>query len=250
MKIYTVEECQEFITEDKYLPFYQKKFYKEGKSWNIYLANISDHRHCYHHNIDRVKWNIEKLQEKYPPINKILEIEKDEDEYRNKRLELYFCPLPNLGFQNAEVWNGNRDIVFYARCTQIPRSMTDYVTIHELGHIIQYYYACDHREDTSKWREYLKLRNAPRDICTIYDHWDEDKKIEVYREEEDFVCMNSKMGNHEKYPHYWHERPIEHFAEDFRYFFNNINDDYWGLEEYGIPKPDEKIKELMLNLGE
>jgi len=239
LRIFTVEECQEFVKHSNYLPFTQNILTNEKnkKYWNVYLANYEGY--CYQHKIERIKQNIDMLVIKYPQLTKPLE-----------SVEIYLSPLPALGFHNAEIFN-NKEIIFFSRGTPIPQCMTDYVTVHECGHIAQHYFAPnDPYHDNTKWRKYLELRNIPKGLCKVFDYYDKETKKDVFREEEDFICMNgSTMSNDDRYPKYWHERPTEWFAEDFRFIYNNINDYSWGLGEYGIPRPNERVQEFITNLG-
>jgi hypothetical protein len=139
------------------------------------------------------------------------------------------CPKPSADTANACACD--HYICYFARSTQIPYCMTDYITGHELGHVIQYKLCSEHRRENDKFREYLRLRNA-----TKFTDEDNSREFSYYG------------GHEEKEKHHgtWDTDPAEWFAEDFRYLFGvDTGEPYWGMP---IDPPDEKIKEFMLSL--
>jgi len=235
MKIYTPEECEKWIGYNGNHVNIKKYVFKpevEGmKLGHVYeeLADIA--RKSYFHNIERIERNIDQLVKNHSGLEKVVE-----------NLTIFMCPKPALGFQNATIWHG-KDLVIYARGTQIPHCMTDYVIGHELGHGLQEYFAPDFG-DTELWREYLALRNAPKGMCKVYIKWDEENDEAIYENREDFYCL---YGEPSQKPHEWDERPKEWFAEDFRFLFGvDTGEPYWGLE---IPLPDKNIKEYFIKLA-
>ena len=236
MKIYSPEDCEQWIKQGNYygtplkaLMFYPLK--EDGKSFgiNTVLADLTSK--TFTHNQSRIEVNINKLIENYPPIIKILE-----------KIHIFICPKPEIGFSNAMCWTDK--IAFWGRTTQIPFCMTDYITVHELGHSIEAMLCSRYdRGDVSSWREYLTLRNAPKGMCNVYIDWDKEKDEGVYEDKEDFLCIN---GTHEQKDLSWDLSPTEWFAEDFRYLFGvDTGEPYWGMP---IDPPDEKIREFMLRL--
>ena len=69
--------------------------------------------------------------------------------------------------------------------------MTDYITSHEIGHCVQNYFCPE--SDNDLWREYLTIRDAPKGMCKIYDHWDENKQESIYMDKEDFYCLKGDV---------------------------------------------------------
>jgi hypothetical protein len=130
---------------------------------------------------------------------------------------LFFCPKPAVDTANGCALNDY--ICLFARGTQIPYCMTDYITGHELGHVVQFNFCKTYSVSFNKYME-LRLPNSS---------FNERDKI------------RHNMSN---LP--WDEQPSEWFAEDFRYLFGVDKDkEFWGLP---IPKPNEQIKEFLLSL--
>jgi hypothetical protein len=227
MRLYTVEECKKWIERRADYNGMNQLYFthpNEEKDWNDFKIPLVDMaKKTFTHDEMRIWWNVEKIRQGYEPLDKIL-----------NNFSIYICPYPNPGFQNAEVWNG-KDIIFYARTTQIPSLMTDYITAHEIGHVVQDKLCSDYPEK-QQWREYLRLRKAPYGLIKdAYLGWDEEKHEQIRGEKEDYFCLHGVKE--------WDERPTEWFAEDFRYFFGTYNS--WELS---IPEPTEEIKEFMLSL--
>lgn len=233
MKIYTTEECQQWVTHEVPYGTLIKTLMFKPKENNItylvwHLADIGSK--CFQHNVNRITQNINKVEANYPNIKPILE-----------DFKFMLCPNPSADTANACA--NSHCIVYFARSTQIPWCMTDYITAHELGHVVQYK-LCDKRNDP-RFREYLELRNADKGICT-FDKYDNtlDKWVDDVQEE-DFLYLHGTQEQQKKY-YDWDMNPQEWFAEDFRYLFGtDQGDKYWGLP---ISKPDDRIKEFMLSL--
>lgn len=241
MKIYTPEECERWIKHKTIYgsPFIQcifTPYYKENDNelliGDILVADME--RKSFNHNINRIKNNVNKICKNYPKLNELLD-----------NINIYICPKPAMNFCNAEVW-GDKNIIFYARTTQIPNCMTDYIIAHEFGHIVQKLLCKESHyiNRGNKFREYLKIRNCPKDI--FKDQWVKYDKVsdkDFYEDIEDYICLHS---DHKDYSNDWDKLVTEWFAEDFRYFFGvDTGEPYWGLP---IPEPNEEIKEFMLNL--
>jgi len=193
-------------------------------SWHV--ADIASK--CFQHDKDRVIQNINSIEANYPNLKPILE-----------NFKILMCPKPSADTANACA--NDNCVCYFARSTQIPWCMTDYITAHELGHIVQYK-LCDKRKGS--FRRYLELRNAEKGICE-FDKWDDGLEKWIDVKEEDFLYIHGTHDQKEKYM-VWDMNPTEWFAEDFRWFFGvDKGEKYWGLP---IPKPDEKIKEFMLSL--
>jgi hypothetical protein len=184
----------------------------------------------FYHNEERTARNINLVAENYPKLKYLLE-----------KLHIFFCPVPATDTANACA--SDDYICLYARGTQIPWCMTDYIVAHELGHVVQFN-LCKTRGN--KFREYLELRKAEKGMCyDIYDYYDDKNKKNIYVDKEDFLYLNGNTEEKNKYKD-WDTNPIEWFAEDFRYLFGiDQGDKFWG---FNIPEPDEKIKEFILNL--
>jgi len=235
MKIYTPDDCEKWVKYSKFYNFPTKIYLfspvdENNNKLHIHRELVDLIGKCYNHNQQRIENNIEQLLINFPQLKPIID-----------QLTIYLCPRPSLHIENATTWSG-KHIVYWARGTQIPFCMTDYITGHEIGHCVQDYF-CPDRKENRLWREYLSLRNAPRGICKVYDHYDDENEITVYSDSEDFYCIN---GSHEQKPKHWHDDPVEWFAEDFRYLFGvDTGEPYWGFE---IPLPDESIKNFFLKL--
>jgi sarcosine oxidase delta subunit len=237
MKFYSVEESEKWL---RYGPmhgsglnyFIFDPFSPEGKS--LLMATIVSDvaRKCFYHSEERIKRAILQMVTNYPQFFRI---------YRN--LKIYMCPRPSATIENATCFYPDR-LIFWARSTQIPTFMTDYIVGHEIGHVVQDAF-CNTRKHEVKWREYLELRKAPKGICKVYVRWDEEKKESIYEDREDFFCINGDY--HTQRPRDWDEKPDEWFAEDFRYLFGvDKGEPFWGLP---VPPPDEEIKQFFLSLG-
>lgn len=225
MKLYAPEECMQWVERKSYYENHINNFIfqpKNEKNQNILTVVLADMcGKMFHHNIKKIEVMINEMCNKYPQLDKILD-----------EINIYMCPYPSIGFQNAEVWNNN-SIIFYPRTTQIPSLMTNYIVVHEFGHVIQGYLCKDRGKNSEKWREYLKLRNAPYGVNeNIYLYYDEEKQKSIYGDKEDYFCLHSSVPN-------WDDKPTEWFAEDFRYYINIDGNQQWELTT--IDKPREEI---------
>lgn len=233
MIIHNIEECNQWVHYREWYPLSNKVFLFEPKIDDKLFT--SEHivdlpRKSFQHDQDRVVNNINIISDNLTTLKKMM-----------NNLHIFFCPKPAVDTANACA-NGDM-ICYFSRSTQIPWCMTDYITGHELGHVIQYN-RCNHRRG-EKFREYLEVRKAEKGICEVYDHYDEEKEENVYRQEEDFLYLYGTPEQQEKY-RIWDNNPQEWFAEDFRYLFGvDQGEKYWGLS---IDKPDEKVKEFILSL--
>jgi hypothetical protein len=153
-------------------------------------------------------------------------------------LDVYMCPKYDL--QNANACAYKNYITFFAKSTQIPTFMTDYVTVHELGHVFMFNKFSKH-ENKELLREYLRIRNAPRGLCKVQEYNDSKNKWEE-KEKEDFLYIG---GDRLEQNPSWDEDPYEWFAEDFRYLFGIDKEKYWGLP---IPKPDDTVYNFINSL--
>lgn len=226
-----MEECEKWIGYETYFDSAEKKFMFKIKNDANQLVTYCDvidlNKKCFQHNIERITQNLDKLLKNYPKLKSIYE-----------NLNIYMNPKPTLGSSNAEA--STNHIIYHARGTQIPHCMTDYITAHEIGHIVQFNF-CKIYGDNKKFREYLELRNAPRGICK--DVFSNEDNEPPYVDKEDFLFLS---GTQEEKTPDWDLSPQEWFAEDFRYFFGcDTGEEYWGLP---IPKPTEEIREFMLSL--
>lgn len=237
MIIHSFEECEQWV---KYKNFYQSLTKSLAFEVRIDNGDKPDLYHQWHladiggksfqHPEGRIVQKINQVAENYPQLKPIIE-----------NLHIFMCPKPSADTANACA--NDQFITYFARATQIPWCMTDYITGHELGHVIEYK-LCYHRNN-DKFREYLELRNAEKGICRVYDFYDNEKKESIYADKEDFLYLCGTTEQKEKY-YGWDNNPQEWFAEDFRYFFGvDQGEPYWG---HPIPKPDERIKEFFLSL--
>ena len=232
MKFYTTEECQKWIGYDSFYPSSIKmpifkvvldKVY--GLKWHIADLN----KKSFQHDVSRVNLDLEKITNNYPKLQSV-----------NDSLNIFMCPMPSADTANACAYTNY--ICYFARSTQIPWCVTDYITAHELGHVVQYNF-CDTTKDIFK--KYLKLRNAERGICHEWIGYDDEKEETIYADIEDFLYLEGTQTQKQKYND-WDNNPQEWFAEDFRWFFGiDQGDKYWGLP---ITEPDDKIKEFLLSL--
>jgi hypothetical protein len=234
MIIHNVEECEKWINSREYYPFLTKVMLFEPKNekrhfltWHV--ADIIGK--SFQHDLDRIELNINTIANNYPQLQKLLET-----------LHIFICPKPSANTSNACA--NDEFICYFARSTQIPWCMTDYITGHELGHVIEFA-LCSNRNKKSKFKEYLELRNAEKGMCHVYIDWDEKKEENIYEDREDFLYLYGTQEEKAKYKE-WDSNPQEWFAEDFRWFFGtDQGDKFWG---HPIPRPDNRIKEFMLSL--
>jgi len=229
MKLYCESDCEKWVgykrphsMGNRYLMFSPEIENEAIPEWQ--LADIGGK--SFQHNEARIYFNINKILETYPKLKSIL-----------NSLNVLLCPKPFADISNSFACGNS--ICYSAKSTQIPFCMTDYITPHEIGHVVQYN-LCKERNDC--FREYLKLRNLELGLCKL-DIYDSDDKITT-EFKEDFLYCNGSYNQKKKYWD-WDMRPTEWFAEDFRYLFGYNQGDYWGLS---IDKPNANIKDFMLAL--
>jgi hypothetical protein len=229
MQIHSIEECESWVYRRSWHNIGEKvlMFEPEIDKWKVLTWNIVDiNGKSFQHSVDRIENDIVQICENYPNIKPIVD-----------NLHIFMCPKPSVDTSNACA--STQYICYFARSTQIPTYMTDYITGHELGHVVEYN-LCSKRKK-NRFREYLELRKSPIGICQIYD---DDK--EIYVDKEDFYYYNGNEEEKKKYHGEWDTSPQEWFAEDFRYLFGaDQREMYWGLP---IAPPDETIKQFFLSL--
>lgn len=233
MKLHSMKECEKWLTYRPYSPVFTKiplfevkpdELNKHYLTWHI--ADIGGK--SFQHNEEQIIKNINTIEKNYPQLKSIVD-----------NLDIFMCPKPSADTCNACA-NGDY-ICYFARSTQIPTYMTDYITGHELGHCVEYKICSRHRGENNKFREYLALRNAPKGICKIYD-WDK----EIDMDKEDFLYLEGTQEEKRFYHGEWDTNPAEWFAEDFRFLFgSDQREDYWGLP---IERPNNKIREFFMSL--
>jgi hypothetical protein len=230
MIIHTEQECEKWLNRKAFYPVLTKVllFEPKIKDDKILVWQVADiGGKTFQHDIERIKLDFKKICRNYPKAQELLE-----------NLDIFICPKPSADTANA---CANDDyICYFGRSTQIPWCITDYVTVHELGHIVQKR-LCHQRKNIEKMKEYLELRNAPKAEVEVYD---DEKGDYVIKMDYVFLYGDGKQKNiHEGT---WDTNPSEWFAEDFRYLFGiDQGDKFWGLP---ITPPDDKIKEFMLSL--
>jgi hypothetical protein len=224
MRLHSIEECKKWIVNKAYSPFLTKMSLFEVKpddtnkyymTWHV--ADIGGK--SFQHKEDRIIRNINIIANSFPQLKPIID-----------KMHIYICPKPSADTCNACA-NGDY-ICYFARSTQIPDYMTDYITGHELGHCVEYK-LCS-RSKNNKFKEYLELRNAPKGICNVYVGWDDDKGEGIYEDKEDFLYLSGTQEEKRLYHGEWDTSPAEWFAEDFRYLFGCEEGyrDYWGSSVY------------------
>lgn len=160
---------------------------------------------------------LDEVNEAYTHNRKYVEEALDlitwpELEYLKDNTSMYIVALPALDHYNASAthnWHDKRGYIFlYGRTTPIPRHMTHYIVVHELGHIVQGIY-CSENEDQEA---YMKLRG-------VKDEWERG----------------------------WTNSWRELFAEDFRWLFSieSAHQNTWSMN---YPPPDEEVTHFMLKL--
>lgn len=118
---------------------------------------------------------------------------------------VYVLPYPRSGFLGSTAC-GN-DIFLSPGVYEVPRARVAWTVTHELGHVFQRRYAPEAREGS--WSEYLEIRGIAGDA----------------RFRADAVHM---------------DRPVEIFAEDFRYLFGGEDARASrSIENPDLPLPDE-----------
>lgn len=230
MIIHTEQECEKWLNYRAYYPVLTKVllFEPEIDGNKISVNQVADiGGKNFQHNVERIREDLDKICENFPKAKDII-----------KRLDIFLCPKPSADTANA---CANEDyICYYGRCTQIPWCMTDYITAHELGHVVQKRLCRDYYH-TEKLKKYLELRNAPKADVEVYDDEKEETVIKV-----DYVFIYGDSKQRQQYQGTWDTNPAEWFAEDFRYLFGtDKGDKFWGLP---IAPPDDRIKEFMLSL--
>jgi hypothetical protein len=235
MILHSKDECEQWITYRGYHGVLTKSMFFDVrfKDYDHYILwNVADILgKGFQHNEAKIVKNINQIIENYPPLKTIVE-----------NLHIFMCPKPSADTCNACA-NGEY-IVYFARSTQIPNCMTDYITGHELGHSVQCTYCPSIKDDA--FMKYLELRKAQKGICSVRTGWDENDDG-IYEDMETFYYVYGTQEEKRKYHGDWDTSPLEWFAEDFRYLFGvDKGEPYWGLP---IDPPDEKIRDFMLSLG-
>ena len=238
MIFHNIEECQKWIVRRVYYPLsttvslFEVKPDETNKhyiTWHI--ADIGGK--SFHHNKERIMNNIDIILNNYPQLKSVVD-----------QLHIFMCPKPSADTCNACA-NGDY-ICYFARSTQIPWYMTDYITGHELGHCVQFKLCSRYINKNDRFKEYLELRNAPKDMCHIYTDREDEDGEEIYDDRIDFLYLYGTKEEKKEYHGDWDDSPQEWFAEDFRYLFGaDQREKYWGLT---IDPPDERIREFMLSL--
>jgi hypothetical protein len=238
MIIHNFEECKKWIVHREYNPFFinmplfDVKPDETNKNYIIWhIADISGK--SFQHSEERIIRNINIMVNNYPQLKSIVD-----------ELDIFMCPKPSATTDNACA-NGNY-ICYFARSTQIPTYMTDYITGHELGHCVETKLCSRNSKD--RLREYLELRKAPKGMCEVYVRYDNEKEKNIYESKEDFLYLKGTQEEKKQYHGEWDTNPAEWFAEDFRYLFGCEEGyrDYWGHQS--IEPPDKKIKEFFMSL--
>jgi hypothetical protein len=120
-------------------------------------------------------------------------------------VEVYVLPLPRSGYVESSACGGR--IFISPGVREIARCLVAFTVTHELGHVFQRRYAPE--GSGNAWNEYLKLRGIAGNVLST-----------------------------EETPRA--SRPVEIFAEDFRYLFGGSESRYaGGIENQEIPAPDK-----------
>ena len=119
-------------------------------------------------------------------------------------VNVYVLPLPRSGFLSSSACGGN--IFLSPGVYEVSRSVVACTATHELGHVFQQHFAPERSGEN--WPTYLKLRGI------------EDEAV--------YSAYGPRMN-----------RPVEIFAEDFRYLFGGSEACYSGkIENPDLPDPD------------
>jgi hypothetical protein len=241
MKIYTMEECMQWLEYrqvyyqvGKQLFFIPKYKNEKGNMIEAAIDLVIDcDRKSFGHNVKQIEEGVAQLCKNYPKLENIIAGE----------FPIFLAPKFPAGGTNG--YANQSCVCLWAKPTQIPPAMTDYIVGHEFGHVVQFTYFDKYGSDEKQaiMREYLTLRNAPRGMCHIYEGYDKETDTQIYEDREDFLWWE---GTNEEKKTEWDTSPYEWFAEDFRYFFGIDKVNFWI---HPIPPPDERIKDFILSLG-
>jgi len=120
-------------------------------------------------------------------------------------VHVYVLPLPRSGFLASSACGG--DIFLSPGVYEVGRRVVACTATHELGHVFQHHFAPERNGEN--WPEYLKLRGI--------------------EDEAAYSAEGPRMN-----------RPVEIFAEDFRYLFGGSEACYSGkIENPDLPTPDD-----------
>jgi hypothetical protein len=120
-------------------------------------------------------------------------------------VEIYVLPLPRSGILASS--SCGEKIFLSPGVRELDRCLVAFSVTHELGHVFQCHFAPEGSGET--WGDYLRLRGI------------EDKTI---------YSVDAPRAN----------RPVEIFAEDFRYLFGGNEARYsGGIENQDLPVPDD-----------